>query len=41
MKGWKKSVETWKGVRMLRARRTHKRLARKQERRQGKRECTF
>lgn len=34
-----KGVDTWKGVRMLRARRTAKHHCRKQDRRQGKIAC--
>jgi hypothetical protein len=36
MNGWKKAVTRWRGVRKLKARRDAKRLARKQERQQGK-----
>jgi len=39
MAAWKKEVETWKGVRLRMARRISKRLARTQERRQGKAAC--
>jgi len=34
-----KGVDSWKGVRMLRARRTIKHHCRKQDRRQGKNAC--